>query len=78
MPPKAYPSLTINYTPSGTAASSLSSRGSSCRPYYSNNNKGASYSYNYPLATLVLTIANVLITFLSSYLSSFYSLIASY
>jgi hypothetical protein len=79
MPPKAITSPYINFTLGGTAASSLS-RGSSSSycPYYSNNSKGYSYSYNYPLAAPILSANIGLITFLYRYIFPSYRLIPSY
>jgi hypothetical protein len=79
MPPKAITSPYINFTLGSTAASSLG-RGSSssCRPYYSNNSKGYSYSYNYPLAAPILSVNIGLITFLYYYTFPSYRLIPFY
>jgi hypothetical protein len=79
MPPKAITSLYINFTLGGTAASSLG-RGSSGSyyPYCSNNSKGYSYSYNYPLAAPILSANIGLITFLYYCTFPSYRLIPSY
>jgi hypothetical protein len=79
MPPKAITSPYINFTLGSTAASSLS-RGSSSSycPYCSNNSKGYSYSYNYPLAAPILSVNIGLITFLYYYIFPSYYLIPSY
>jgi hypothetical protein len=79
MPPKAITSPYINFTLGSTAASGLGRGGSSSYyPYYGNNSKGYSYSYNYPLATPVLSTNIGLITFLYCCTFPSYRLIPSY
>jgi hypothetical protein len=79
MPPKAITSPYINFTLGGTTASSLGRGGSSGRrPYYSNNSKDYSCSYNCPLAAPVLSVNIGLITFLYYYTFPSYCLIPSY